>query len=56
VLLGASLVLALAATALLVLGLLGDGATALLGLSIACSAAAAVVLYAGLHRRRVTTG
>ena len=52
----ASLVLALAATVLLVMGLLGDGGLALIYLSIACSVAAALVLSAGLRRRAVTTG
>jgi hypothetical protein len=56
VLLLASLAFALAATVLLVLGLLGDGATGLLWVSVACSGAAAVALRVGLRRRRVTPG
>jgi hypothetical protein len=52
----ASLAFALGATALLVLGLLGDGATALLWASVACSACAAVALAVGLRRRRLSPG
>jgi hypothetical protein len=51
-----SLALALAATALLVMGLLGEGGLLLFGLSIACSTAAALVLRAGLRRRAVSPG
>jgi hypothetical protein len=47
----ASLALVAAATVLLVLGLLGDGGLVLIGLSIACSVASALLLAAGLRRR-----
>jgi hypothetical protein len=49
-----SLAFALAATVLLVLGLLGDGGLTLIGLSIGCSAAAALALGTALARRPVT--
>ena len=52
----ASLALVVGATALLVLGLLGDGGLVLFVLSIACSVAAALALFAGLPRRRFTQG
>lgn len=52
----ASLALVAGATALLVLGLLGDGGLELIVLSIGCSVAAAVVLRRGLARRPVSSG
>jgi hypothetical protein len=56
VLLLASLALVAGATALLVLGLLGDGGLVLIVLSIACSLAAAGLLRLGLQRRPVSSG
>ena len=50
----ASLALVVGATALLVLGLLGDGGLLLIVLSIGCSAAAAVLLRLGLPHRSVS--
>ena len=51
----ASLSLALVATGLLVLGLLGDGGLLLILLSIGCSVAAAILLALGLRRGPLTS-
>ena len=51
-----SLALVVAATLLLVLGLVGDGELVLILLSVACSGGAALLLAAWWRRGRLTLG